>query len=465
MLGFPLAAVAFSLVIFVIDAFVNIHIAIAVLYVGVVLLSLNFCERTGILAVTFGCISLAVLALVIQHGFDPSKEALARLLFSVVAITITGLLIARISSTTETLRDQAELLDLTHDAIFVRNMNDVITYWNRGAEKLYGWTAQEALGKNSRYLTRTSLPAPYEQIRQQLFETGHWEGELVHYKRDGTNITVASRWSLQRDERGVPAAILESNTNIEDRKVAQEKLMHAQSELAHVVRVSTLGELTASIAHEVNQPLAAIVTSGEACLRWLANGTEHIDRVKLGLERIIQNGQRASDVVRRLRALAKKDDFKRADLDLNEIIEDTLPLVQREILRNRISLTLTLAPNMPLIQGDRIHLQQVIINLLVNAIQAMSDVAHDRRLVIETTVNDEAKAVVSVRDNGHGFAPDQQNRLFGAFFTTKTNGMGMGLSISRSIIDAHGGRIWASLNEDGGATFRFCIPTQTELVS
>jgi len=240
--------------------------------------------------------------------------------------------------------------------------------------------------------------------------------------------------------------------------------MHAQSELAHFARISTLGELTASIAHEVNQPLAAIVTSGEAGLRWLENGVAHLDRVKIGLERIIQNGKRASDVVLRLRVLARKDDFKRIELDLNEIIEDALLLVQREIMRNRVSLTLVLAKKLLPIQGDRVHLQQVIINLIVNAIQAMSDV-NNRRLVLETAKNDDGSIVVTVRDNGRGFDLEQQNRMFSAFYTTKAEGMGMGLSISRSIIDAHGGRIWASLNEDGGATFQFAIPTQTEMVS
>lgn len=463
-LWFPLAATLYTLAIFLVDGFVNIHVAIAVLYVGVVLMSLSFCERNGVLGIAAGCIALTIIALFIQHGFEPSKEAVARFLVSVAAIAITGLLAARISSTTATLRNQAQLLDLTQDAIFVRSMDDTITYWNRGAENLYGWTAQEAVGSNSHHLTRTNLPAPYDTIKTKLLATGHWEGELIHVKRDGTAVNVASRWSLQRDERGHPTSILESNTDIEERKQAQEKLMHAQSELAHFARISTLGELTASIAHEVNQPLAAIVTSGEACLRWLENGVANLDRVKIGLERIIQNGKRASDVVRRLRVLAKKDDFKRSELDLNEIIEDALPLVQREIVRNRVSLTLGLAKKLPPIQGDRVHLQQVIINLIVNAIQAMSDVKN-RQLAIETAESDDGKAVVTVRDNGHGFDPEQQNRMFSAFYTTKADGMGMGLSISRSIIDAHGGRIWASPNEGGGAKFQFAIPIQTEMVS
>ncbi|MGZ5866386.1 MAG: PAS domain-containing protein [Xanthobacteraceae bacterium] len=245
MRGVPAVASIFALAIFLVDAFVNIHVAIAVLYVGVVLMSLSFCESYGVLAIAAGCMALTTLALVIQHGFEPNDEAIARFLVSLAAISITTVLAVRIASTTTALRNQAQLLDLTLDAIFVRDMNDIITYWNRGAELLYGWPAEEALGSNSHQLTRTTLPAPYDDIKAQLLSTGHWEGELVHVKRDGSRVTVASRWALQFDDRGHPTSILESNTNIEERKQAQEKLAHAQAELAHFARISTLGELTA----------------------------------------------------------------------------------------------------------------------------------------------------------------------------------------------------------------------------
>lgn len=463
--GVPAVALVFALAIFLVDAFANIYVAIAVLYVGVVLLSLSFCEKFGVLAIAAGCIALTGLALVIQHGFEPSEEATARFLVSLAAISITTLLAVRIASTTTALRNQAQLLDLTQDAIFVRDMNDIITYWNRGAEILYGWSSEEAMGSNSQLLTRSTLPVPDDDIKAQLSETGHWEGELVHVKQDGSRVTVASRWALQLDERGHPISILESNTDIEARKQAQEELAHAQSELAHFARISTLGELTASIAHEVNQPLAAIVTSGEACLRWLENGSTHIDRIKQGLERMIQNSRRASDVVRRLRALAKKDDLKKRMLDISELIEDTLPLVQHEVSRQRIFLGLDLAQDLPTICGDRVQLQQVIINLLINAIQAMSTVSHRRELTIKSALRADGRIIVTIRDNGHGFDVERQTHMFDAFFTTKDDGMGMGLSISRSIIDAHGGRIWASSNKDGGATFQFAIPTESEMVS
>src|SRR6266850_7394747 len=168
----------------------------------------------------------------------------------------------------EVLREQAGLLDLTHDTVFVRDINDVITYWNRGAAEMYGWIRDEAVGKVSHQLMQTIFPAPFEEINAELLRTGRWEGELVHTKRDGTQVIVASRWSMQRDKQGLPAAILETNNDITEHKRAEDALLKAQAELAHVARVTTMGELTASIAHEVNQPLSAIVANGNACLQW-----------------------------------------------------------------------------------------------------------------------------------------------------------------------------------------------------
>ena len=170
----------------------------------------------------------------------------------------------------EVLRERANLLDLTHDTVFVRDNNDVITFWNRGAEKLYGWTKDEAIGQVSHHLMQTIFPVPLEEISAELNSTGRWEAELIHTRRDGTQVVVASRWALQLDEGGKPIAILETNNDITERKRAEEALHKAQAELAHVTRVATLGEMTASIAHEVNQPLAAVVTNANACLRWLA---------------------------------------------------------------------------------------------------------------------------------------------------------------------------------------------------
>jgi two-component system sensor kinase FixL len=462
----PLVAVVFAAAVFIIDTFVVIDIAIAVLYVAVVLMSISFCNRRGVLVVCACCMGLTVLAFAVQHPDEPVSLAGARCVVSLSAIAITTFLAVWIQSTTAAVRNQARLLDLTHDAIFVRDSNDVILYWNRAAENLYGWPAELAVGRVSHQLVQTTFPAPYDEIISDLQRTGFWEGDLVHTKRDGSKVAVSSRWSLRRDRRGQPSGVLETNTDIEERRRSQETLAKAQSDLAHVSRVATLGELTASIAHEVNQPLAAIVTSGEACLRWLGLDAAPLDRVKRSIERMISDGRRASEVVRRLRALSQKGDLQRGPVNLNEVIEDSIPLIQRDVAQHHVSLGRDLARAVPDVVGDRIQLQQVIINLLVNAIQAMASITdRPRELVVRTHLKGEDEILLAVEDSGPGFDPAIEADLFNAFFTTKPNGMGMGLSIGRSIIEAHGGRLWASRNDRGGATFQFSLPLHSERLS
>ena len=742
----------------------------------------------------------------------------------------------------QALREQASLLDLTHDTVFVRDMNDVITYWNRGAEELYGWTREEAVGQVSHRLTQTIFPAPLEEISAELLGTGRWEGELIHTKRDGTQVVVASRWALQRDEHGRPAAILETNHDITERKQAEdalrnseeqwravfefnptmyfmvdaagtilsvnlvgaeqlgytveelvgrsvlhvfdepdreaaqrnvalcleqhgpamiwelrkvrkdgtvlwvhetakamrraqsdpvvlivcedirqrkraeetlreseerfrrmaetipeviwimalepekmlyvspgferiwgpaaeelyrdsrllvasvhpedraratsaftqwledaggstydveyrivqpngtirwihdrgvlirnehgkahrahgiaediterkraeqaltlfrslidhtndtievidpetgrfldvneqacrahgytreeylaltvseidpligarpweetmeevrrsasliiesqhrrkdgsvfpvkinanyisldrdyhvavvrdtterkraeEALRQTQAELAHVTRVMTMGALTASIAHEVNQPLAAVVTNGNACLRWLAREVPDLEEARAAVERIIRDGPRASEVIRRMRALAQRTDPQTAWLDLNDVIHEVIALVHGEVRQQRGVLRTELSAALPPVLGDRVQLQQVILNLVINGIEAMQAVTdRPREVHIRSHRHEANNVLVAVRDVGIGLDPENMARLFDAFFTTKPGGMGMGLSISRTIIEAHGGRLWATANDGHGATFQFTLPAGRERVS
>lgn len=290
-------------------------------------------------------------------------------------------------------------------------------------------------------------------------QAGRWEGELVHTKRDGTQVVVSSRWSLQRDERGRPAAVLETNTDITERKRAQEALEQVQAELAHVSRVTMLGELSASIAHEVNQPLAAIAVNAEASQRYLEQEPPKVDDARHVVSRIIQSVDRASNVIRRIRGLSKKATPEKARLDVNEVIQETVPLVRSQAISQRVMLRLELEPGLPAVLADRIQLQQVIINLVINAIDAMKVVAdRPRELEIRSQPYEGGQVLVAVQDSGVGIEPEKANRLFDAFFTTKPDGMGMGLSICRSIIEAHGGRIWASANAGPGATLQFTLP-------
>ena len=363
----------------------------------------------------------------------------------------------------EALRERANLLDLTHDTVFVRDNNDVITFWNHGAEKLYGWTKDEAVGQVSHHLMQTIFTAPLEEITAELNSTGRWEGELIHTRRDGTQVVATSRWALQLNDQGKPIAILETNNDITERKRAEEALRQAQAELAHVTRVTTLGEMTASIAHEINQPLAAVVNNASACLRWLAGQAPNLEEARQSAALIIADGHRAGEIIGRIRALAKKSPPRKDWLDINETILEVTALARSEVQGNRVSLETQLADDVPLILGDRIQLQQVILNLIINAIEAMSGVNEGPRELLVGSGKDESQGVlVAVRDSGPGLDPESLDHLFTAFFTTKPQGMGMGLAISRSIIEAHGGRLWATLNAPRGAVFQFTLPYDGE---
>jgi PAS domain S-box-containing protein len=263
----------------------------------------------------------------------------------------------------------------------------------------------------------------------------------------------------QADQLEFIGAVVDVTAN----KQAEEKLHTARTELAHVTRVATLGELTASIAHEVNQPLAAVVANADAALRWLDRETPDLAAARRSVEWVINDSYRASEVIRHVRALANKTDVEKTSLDFNQVVKDAIVLVQRELTSQRISLRAELAPARLAVFGDRIQLQQVIINLLINGIEAMQPVTGRlRELVIRSGQDESSQVRLSVTDCGVGISAENVNRLFNAFFTTKTNGLGMGLSICRSIVEAHGGRLSASDNEGPGATFQFVLPLHQE---
>jgi C4-dicarboxylate-specific signal transduction histidine kinase len=239
---------------------------------------------------------------------------------------------------------------------------------------------------------------------------------------------------------------------------AQLQLQQAQAEIAHLTRVTTLGEIAASIAHEVTQPLAANSADGEAALRFLGRDPPACDEVRQALDRMIGSGERAVKIVRQIRALTRKIKFEPVPLDLNAVVGDAVLLVQHEVASQRLTLHRHLSAELPCVLGDRIQLQQVVINLVVNGIQAMSTVSdRARELTIRSYLGEAGEVVVSVQDSGVGIEPEDASRLFDAFFTTKPGGMGIGLSICRSIIEGHGGRIWAANNCGPGATFLFSL--------
>ena len=263
---------------------------------------------------------------------------------------------------------------------------------------------------------------------------------------------------LRPDSERVEAALVIGH-DITEYVLAEEALQQAQAELAHVTRVATLGELAASIAHEVNQPLAAIVADAAASLNWLAPPRPDLERVREALEAIATDGHRAAEVIQRIRQLATKSAPRKDPVNLNDVICDVLPLARAELRHHDVSLVLQLAPELPAVFADRVQLQQVILNLVMNAIEAMGSVTgRSRELIIRAETHDRDHVRVTVQDTGVGIDPNTVDKLFGAFFTTKPGGMGMGLSISRSIVEAHGGRLWATSNETHGATFGVELP-------
>jgi len=505
--------------------------------------------------------------------------------FLITSIVITGL-VRRLRMLAQQHREQARLLDLTRDAVFVRNVDDVVTYWNQGGEELYGWTAAEAVGKRCHELLKTVFPAPVESITEVLHRNGYWEGELTHTRRDGTQVLTASRWSVQRDDAGTVVATLETNNDITERKrteealrrtqetylaeaqqlsrtgsfgwtirsgdiylsdegcrifgfepqrapsmammlgrvhpddlayirsviqraeatfesfdaeyrlklpdgivkylhlvakpmesahggvdfvgaimditdirVAQIELNTTRSELAHVMRVTSLGELTASIAHEVNQSLGAVVANAEAGLSWLGREPADLGEARAAVERIVRDGHRAGEVIRRVRALAKKTDAQMGSVDIREVIVEAVNFIQHEAQRHRVALKVTGAADCPELRGDRIQLQQVLINLMMNGIEAMQGIdGRTRELMVRSEPDGPDRVRVSVADSGSGLSSESAERMFEAFYTTKETGMGMGLSICRSIIQAHGGTLLAMPNEPVGTIVHFTLP-------
>ncbi len=361
----------------------------------------------------------------------------------------------------ETLREQANLLNLTHDAIFVRDMNGVINYWNRGAEELYGWTAAQAEGKIARQLLKTIFPIPRERIMAELLSNSRWEGELVRTKRDGTEVVVASRWSLQRDARGTPVAALETDNDITERKRAEEerqRLRQLEADLARINRVGMMGELAASLGHEIGQPIAAAAINARAGLRWLRREPPEIEEARQRVSRIVDDVERAAGIIERNRSLYRRGTPQRELIDLNEIIRQMVVLLLDAASRYSVSIRTNLDAALPMTKADRVQLQQVLMNLMLNGIEAMKDESGE--LSVTSKRSEDGQLLISVSDSGIGLPGEEPERIFEAFFTTKPQGTGMGLSISRRIVESHDGRLWASPNMGRGATFQFTLPSE-----
>jgi C4-dicarboxylate-specific signal transduction histidine kinase len=272
---------------------------------------------------------------------------------------------------------------------------------------------------------------------------------------------LVSRVRIRTEQLVSTNAKLEAQ--IIERKQTQESLQQAQANLERLNRVMLVGEMTASIAHEVNQPIAAAVANANACLRWLAAQPPDMGEARQALGRIVKNGNRASEVIGRIRSLVEKVPQRRDRLDINKAILEVVALTDSEVHRHRVTLQTDLSRDMPLVPADRIQLQQVLLNLIANAIEAMSGLDdRPRELTVATGGSNSNDVFVEVRDSGLGLDPASLDRLFDSFYTTKRDGIGMGLAISRSIVESHGGKLWATPNQPHGAVFRFTLPVDEE---
>jgi PAS domain S-box-containing protein len=380
-----------------------------------------------------------------------------------------ALMTARLKETLDGLRwSEAKLEEaqrVAHVGYWERDLDTNRINWSDETYRIYGLTPGESAVTPAEMLTRIhpeDRPVWSHAAAEGARGGARYDLEYRVVRPNGELRIVHSQGDLTRDASGRPRSVFGTIQDITERKQAAEALREAQMELAHSNRVTTMGQLTASIAHEVNQPIAAAVANAEAASRWLAARPPDLEEVRQSLGAIIENGKRAGDVIGRIRALIKKAPPHKERFDLNEAILDVIALTRSEVLRHGVAVQTQLAEGLPRVEGDRVQLQQVILNLILNAVEAMSGLAEGARELRISAETDAAHGVlVAVRDTGPGLEQTNVDRLFEAFYTTKPSGMGMGLAICRSIIEAHGGRLWASANEPLGAVFQFTLPPET----
>jgi PAS domain S-box-containing protein len=315
----------------------------------------------------------------------------------------------------------------------------------------------------ARRVHREDREGTWNRIQRGISERTDFELDYRTVHPDGTIKYVHALGHPVFNAAGDLVEFLGTSIDVTERRRAEDARLDAQNSLAHANRVTTMGQLAASIAHEVNQPIAATVTNAQSALRWLDRRPPDLEEVRQALARIVKDGNRAAEVIEEIRALIKKAPPRRDRLEINGAIREVIALTRGEAVKNGVSVQTKLVDGLPFIQGDRVQLQQVILNLIINAVEAMSGInAGARELLISTGKPQSDGVLVAVRDSGPGLAPTTIEHLFESFYTTKTGGLGLGLSICRSIIEAHGGRLWASANVPCGAIFQFTVPAHPD---
>jgi PAS domain S-box-containing protein len=396
-----------------------------------------------------------------SHAFTPARISVLELLASQAAISLEN---ARLyNDLGEREARIRRLVDSNIIGVLIWDFQGRIIEANEAFLDIVGYAPEDLVSGRLRWteLTPAEWHGADDRAIAELKAAGTVEPrEKEYFRKDGGRVPVLVGATTfgDRQDQGVAFVL-----DLTQRKHVEGTLRDMQTKLAHVVRLTTLGELTASIAHEVNQPLAAVAANADACLRWLDRETPDLAAARRSVEWVISDSNRASEVIRRVRALANKTDIKKVSLDINDVVKEVISLVQREMDSHQVRLRMEIAPALPMVLADRVQLQQVIINLVINGIEAMQLVTdRPRELVIRSRQDETQQVLVSVTDCGVGISAENADKLFNVFFTTKSSGMGMGLSICRSIIEAHGGRLSVSGNEGPGATFQFALPPHQE---
>jgi PAS domain S-box-containing protein len=359
---------------------------------------------------------------------------------------------------------QASLLNLTHDTIFVRDMTDIITYWNRGAEELYGWPAEEAVGKHSQQLLQAEFPLPIEEVRAELLRTGRWEGELRKTKADGSGVVVASRWSLRQDEQGRPLAILETNNDISDRKRREEEIRKLNVELGKrttelEVTNKELEAFAYSVSHDLRAPLRHMGGFTELLQKHLALSLDEKSRRYMKI--ILESAKKMGTLIDDLLAFSRigRAETRETMVSLEQLVKEVLTEIQPETGGRTIAWKIGALPDL---YGDRSMLRLALINLVSNAVK-FTRTQPQAEIEIGSMEKKEEGVIVFVRDNGVGFDMKYAHKLFGVFQrlhqADSFEGTGIGLATVQRIIHRHGGRVWAESLLNRGATFFFSVPS------
>jgi PAS domain S-box-containing protein len=393
--------------------------------------------------------------------FTPSRISVLELLASQAAISLEN---ARLYNDLQEREARIRrLVDSNIIGIFIWDFEGRILEANDEFLRMVNYESEDLVAGRIRW---ADLAPPDWRDRnnariEQQKSSGRFEPfEKEYIRKDGSRVPVLIGGATFEEGGNQGVAFV---LDLTERKRAEEAFRKVQMQLAHANRVATMGQLSASITHEVKQPIAAAVANAQAGLGFLARRPPELEEVRETLEAIVETGHRAGEIVDRIRGLIKKAPPRKECLDINAGIREVIELTRGETVKNGISMQADLADGLPLIEGDRVQLQQVILNLIVNAVEAMSGASDGtRELLVSSRKADPGRVLVGVRDSGPGLVPDTLDHVFDAFYTTKPGGLGMGLSICRSIIEAHGGRLWAGANVPHGAVFQFTLPVQAD---